>query len=91
VDDDTFVLGLLRAALGEPAAQAIGDAAVRHSHQLDWRALTELVPQEQLAQRVKQLAGGLPLEAYDERTRVAFEHAKRYADDPDLAQRNRET
>jgi predicted KAP-like P-loop ATPase len=88
VDDDSFVLGLLRAALGEPVAQAMGDAAVSRSHQLDWRALTELVPEEHLAQRVKQLAGRLPSDAYDERTRIALEYAKSYADDPSFAQQD---
>ena len=30
----------------EPTAGRLGDATVRRSHQLDWRALTELVPHD---------------------------------------------
>jgi predicted KAP-like P-loop ATPase len=89
--DDDFVLGLLRAAVGEPVAQTMGDAAVRRSQQLDWRALTELVLEDQLSERVRELADSPLAESRDKRTRIALEHAKRYADDPDLAKQDQGT
>ncbi len=82
VGNDDFVLGLLRAALGETVGSSVGAAAVRRSQQLDWKALTELVPQATLAERVRELDIPEVREALDERTRLALELARRRADDP---------
>lgn len=86
VEEDAFLLSLLRAALGETVGQAMGDAAVRRSHRLSWGALAELVPQERFAERVKQLADRVAVDDLDERTRMALEQATLCADNPSLAE-----
>jgi KAP family P-loop domain len=80
VSDDDFLLGLLRAALGETVGQGMGSAAVRRSHQLDWRSLTEFVPHDRLAERIHELDVPRVRDGLDERTKLALEQARRYAD-----------
>jgi predicted KAP-like P-loop ATPase len=82
VGDDDFLLGLLRAALGETVGSSVGDAAVRRSQQLNWAALTELVSHTVLADRVRQLHTPEVQEGLDERTKLALEQARRFADGP---------
>ena len=86
VADNTFLLGLLRSALGETVGQGMGDAAVRRSHQLDWRALTEFVPHERLAKRVRELDVPEVRDGLDERTTLALQLALRLLDDPSTAE-----
>jgi hypothetical protein len=83
---DRFALGLLRAALGETVGKGFDEAAVRRSHNVDWRGLTEFVPHDLLAQRVRELDVPDVRDSLDERTRLALELARRCADDPDPAQ-----
>ena len=90
VGNDDFVLGLLHAALGETVASTAGAAAVRRSEQLTWKALTELVPQAVLARRVRELDIPEVREGLDERTRLALELARRFADDRPEPERSRD-
>ncbi len=86
VGDNEFLLGLLRSALGETVGQGMGDAAVRRSHRLDWRALTEFVPHNRLAERVRELDIPRVRDGLDERTTLALELARRLLDDPPAAE-----
>ncbi len=89
VTDNTFLLGLLTSALGETVGQGMGDAAVRHSHRLDWRALTEFVPHDRLAKRVRELDVPEVRDGLDERTELALQLARRCADDPPATEQDR--
>jgi predicted KAP-like P-loop ATPase len=82
VSDDEFLLGLLRAALGETVGQGMGSAAVRRSYHLDWRSLTEFVPHDRLVERVHELDVPQIRDGLDERTKLALEQALGHADDP---------
>jgi predicted KAP-like P-loop ATPase len=90
VDDDEFLLGLLRAALGETVGQGMGDAAVTVSHNLDWRSLTEFVPHDRLAARVREVDVPEVRESLDERATLALQLARKCADDPVSAEQDRD-
>jgi hypothetical protein len=82
---DEPLFRLLRAALVEVVGHTDGDAAVRRSYQLGWVSLTELLPEDRLVERVKQLdLTQLPSDA-DARMTRAVEEAQRYADNPAAA------
>jgi len=89
IADDLFLLRLLRAALRETLGQPIGDAAVQRSHQLNWKGLTQLVPHEQLAQRVRTLDPARH-GTLDDLTVKALEQAQHYADHPDAVETDSE-
>jgi hypothetical protein len=88
VADDELLARLLRSALGEVVGETSGDATVRRSFRLSWRALTVLVPEARLAERIKQLDVARVRDNADERTLLAVQEGLRYANDPTAADRD---
>ena len=86
IEDDDFLVQLLTAAGNEVIGQSLGDASVRRIYQLNWRALTALVPQEKLVERIQRLVDPADGRELDARTAFAVEQARRYAENPAAAE-----
>jgi predicted KAP-like P-loop ATPase len=74
LEDDTFLLALLRAAVHEVVSQNMGDAAVQRSYELEWESLTTLVSAELLADRVTRLI--VDFDGLDSRAKLALQLAR---------------
>lgn len=79
LEDDTFLLALLRAATHEVVSQNIGEAATYRSYQFDWESLTKLVSADLLADRVRRLA--VDSDRLDNRGKLALELARKRVTD----------
>lgn len=85
LQDTKFLIALLRSATLESLATTAGRAGVRRRYQLNWPALARMAGQDRLAQAVHRHGAELEAMQLDEVERQVLEQARRYADDPSLA------
>jgi len=85
---DAFFVALLRAHLLISLGATVGSVAVRRTLQLKWPDLASLLGQHYLATRLSQVNPGWVAETYDDDTLEAWRQARRYAQDPDAAERD---
>ena len=81
VAEDGFLLALLTAAVREVVGQTFGEMAVRRSQQLEWEALTTLIPGTLLGERLAQLGAPEILDQLDGSTKLAVELALKHVDE----------
>jgi hypothetical protein len=78
-DDDEFMLALLRSSYGEISSITSGEAAVRRRERLDWPALSHLLGEDALRQRVEQVGATADRSSLDETSAKALDLASRIA------------
>jgi len=75
IADDDFLVALLRSATREYVSQTPGEAAVRRRFELSWDALTALVPEPALSERVEEVHRATDLTTVDAHTAEALTQA----------------
>lgn len=77
--DDDFMLALLRSSYGYQRSQTMGEAAVRSIPRLGWRALTQLLGEDELRERIARLARAKDTSELDEDAAAALDLASKIA------------
>lgn len=77
---DRVFLRFLRSSLTSSQAQTVGDVALRTEFRLPWDWLTSFLREDVLVRRIREVSSSAAPDSLDERSALALEVARRYAE-----------